>query len=545
MLALLVVASSAIMLMRQEVMRGFSDYAANIELDRLEELSDALQRQYGRHGNWDFLPAEAAARRSWIGAEMGRLQQQRVHQEQAGQGGAPTAPVPMPAPARTQNARTLPLQQERALPAPLPPVPAAPPIAPGAPVPAPARMEPPAAPPLPPLPPLPPPAASLASEPPSIAGREGMTEAIDTLPLQLRITLLDAKRGYLAGRRAATQADGAPQLERAIQAGGRTIAYLLVAKAATPSDALALAFLRQFKSTLLMIIAGSLVLSALAAMLLAAHFRRPIERLAAGARALSEGRFDTRLAAGRSDELGELARAFNALALKLATTEQARRQWVADTSHELRTPLSVLRAQLEAIEDGVRQADAATVASMLRQVLALNKLVDELYVLARADVGELDCQAGPVDLWQMLAQQAGGFADKAAAAGLSIELGAPPPSTVVWADPDRLRQVIGNLLENSVRYTERGGRLSLQASAGGGHLTLVFEDSAPGVPQAALARLGERFFRIDAARARAQGGAGLGLALCRRLIEAQHGSIAFAHAALGGLRVSLTLPLAP
>src|SRR5205823_7757156 len=116
---------------------------------------------------------------------------------------------------------------------------------------------------------------------------------------------------------------------------------------------------------------------------------------------LAEGRFDVRLDAGRSDELGELARHFNTLARQLESAESARRQWVADTSHELRTPLAVLRAQLEAIQDGVRSASPEHVATMLRQVLSLNRLIDELYALARADVGALDLRLEPVDLWQL------------------------------------------------------------------------------------------------------------------------------------------------
>ncbi|MBW8899046.1 MAG: HAMP domain-containing protein, partial [Massilia sp.] len=171
---------------------------------------------------------------------------------------------------------------------------------------------------------------------------------------------------------------------------------------------------------MLSIVAASIVLSALAAVLLAAHFRKPIHRLADGARALAEGDYAIRLPLGRSDELGELAHSFNQLAGKLGAAEASRRQWVADTSHELRTPLSVLRAQLEAIEDGVRHADPETVAAMLRQVLSLNKLIDELYALARADVGELDLQRQRVDLWQLATEQAAAFADKFAAAGLRL-----------------------------------------------------------------------------------------------------------------------------
>jgi two-component system sensor histidine kinase BaeS len=307
---------------------------------------------------------------------------------------------------------------------------------------------------------------------------------------------------------------------------------------------MALAFLEQLRSSLWLIVAVAVALSALAAVLLARHFRQPIRQLAEGAGALAGGRYDVRLPGTRSDELGELARHFNALAQQLGSAESARRQWVADTSHELRTPLAVLRAQLEAVQDGVRSATPETLEAMLRQVLALNKLIDELYALARADVGALDCKPAPLELWQFATAHAQGFEGRLQAAGLALEFGAPPARTLVLADPDRLRQVLDNLFENSLRYTAPGGRLRLHAHADAAGLQLVLDDSAPGVPDEALARLGERFYRVDASRSRAHGGAGLGLALCRRLVEAQGGSLAFAHAPLGGLRVTLSLPAA-
>ena len=261
------------------------------------------------------------------------------------------------------------------------------------------------------------------------------------------------------------------------------------------------------------------------------------------ARALEEGRYDTRLPDTRSDELGELARSFNQLAHKLASAEQSRRQWVADTSHELRTPLSVLRAQLEAIEDGVRPAGPDSVASMLRQVLALNKLIDELYALARADVGAAAYQRQQLDLWQLAAQQAQAFEQRFAAAGLALELGAAPSPALVSADPDRLRQVFANLFENCIRYGG-SGRVALHGHDGGAALAITVDDSGPGVPDAALARLAERFYRVEASRGRAHGGAGLGLALCQRIVEGHGGTLAFARSPLGGLRVTVTLPQA-
>lgn len=487
-LATLMVVAAAILLLRQNVMDSFGDYAVAIELDRLDGLSTSLASQYRAHGDWAFVPADDEQRRRWIAGELARLQAERR-------------------------------------------VPIAPPVAPVAPVApaAPMSIPEPPAPPAPPLPPLPPPAIGQAAGPPGV-----------TQDLHQRITLLDADGRYLAGR-----TPGAlPLVQRPIQVDGRTVGLLGVARSHRPSDAMAYAFLAQLQQSLWLIGAVAIVLSALAAILLARHFRRPIDRLARGAATLASGDYAVRLPQDRSDELGELARHFNVLAARLDQAESARRQWVADTSHELRTPLAVLRAQLEAIQDGVRQATPETIDGMGRQVLALNKLVDELYALARADVGELTCRREPIDLWQLAAQEAGEFAARFEAAGLSLDIGAAPDRAVVAADPDRMRQVLANLFENSLRYTAAGGALRLSAHTDGGRLHLILDDSAPGVPEEALTRLGERFYRVDASRSRAHGGAGLGLALCRRLLEAQGATLAFAHSPLGGLRVTISMELA-
>jgi two-component system sensor histidine kinase BaeS len=530
-LAILAVAAAGIGLMRHKVMQSFSEYAVNIELDRLEELSQDLGRRYALQGSWAFLPAEPKQRR-WIAAELRRLQLQRAAARDGEAMALPAAPDVAAPPTADGAAELQSLRSRRRLmhPDTRSAVKGAPGQAPVA--------EPVA--PMPPLPPLPaPPVPPAPPAAPAIAAAPSADPEVDQLGLQDRVTLLDASGHYLAGRLPGREAAA----QRAVEADGRTVGYLRVARVMRPSDALAAAFLDQLGSSLWLIVAASVALSALAAVLLAAHFRKPIRRLASGAQELAEGRFDTRVELARSDELGELAASFNQLAQRLGAMEASRRQWVADTSHELRTPLAVLRAQLEAIEDGVRQADAAGVAAMLRQVLALNKLIDQLYALARADVGALDCQRQPLDLWALACDSAASFCERFGSAGLVLDVGAAPPPAQVLGDPDRLRQVFGNLFENTLRYTAAGGKVGLHADTADGRLSIIVEDSAPGVPDEALARLSERFYRVDASRSRAQGGAGLGLALCRRILESHEATIVFGHSPLGGLRATLTFPL--
>jgi two-component system, OmpR family, sensor histidine kinase BaeS len=361
-----------------------------------------------------------------------------------------------------------------------------------------------------------------------------------------RIGLLDLNKHYLAGavaNRLVIAFASIDTVQHRLVVDGRTVGYLVMAKTQSPADELAVAFLLQQQHNLMVVAGIGVLLSALASAALAAHFRRPIVRLVAGARQLQAGRFDTRLGLRRSDELGELADTFDHLAARLADTERSRRQWVADTSHELRTPLSVLRGQLEALQDGVRSATPENVAIMLRQVLSLTRRVDELYELARADTGQMHYDRTPNAIWPLVVDTTASFAEKFRVAGLVATVGPPPLHSMVRCDAERMRQVLTNLLENCVRYTAAGGRIELHGEVVDDTLHVTIDDSAPGVPELAIGRLGERFFRADSPRSDALGGAGLGLALCRQILEAHGGRLEFGASPLGGLRARIVLTL--
>ena len=370
--------------------------------------------------------------------------------------------------------------------------------------------------------------------------------------LEFRTALLDRDGRRLAGAapgRLLVAFASIDTLDQPVLVDGRAVGFVQVAGSHEPGDELAIAFLVEQQRPLAAMIAIGVLLAALAAAGLALHFRRPIAKLAQGAREMEIGRFDTRLAIPRGDELGRLADAFNSLAARLEDADRTRRQWIADTSHELRTPLAVLRGQLEALQDGVRMATPDNIALMLRQVQALTRRVEDLYDLARADVGQLSIATESVDAWLLVLESVAAFAERARLADLDLVHGPPPAHARVSADPGRLRQVFANLLENAVRYTAPGGRIEVQAevaappAAGPGTLRLVIDDSAPGVAADALARLGERFFRLPSSQVRDLSGAGLGLALCRRIVEAHAGRLVFAASPLGGLRAVVELPL--
>lgn len=363
--------------------------------------------------------------------------------------------------------------------------------------------------------------------------------------LGYRIGLLDAERHLRAGVTASAPLQMLASLDTRtlpIDADGARIGTLVVASAAHPADELAVAFLLQQQGRLGLIAALAGLLTALAAALLSAHVRKPIVQLVELARRLSRSQFDARVHLKRRDELGELGDTFNQLAARLERVEHERRQWVADTSHELRTPLAVLRAHIEALQDGVRTDSPESRALMLQHLASLTTLVDSLSVLANADVGPLKVDKVPVDVWQLLRDVVASFEPRLAAAGLTTRVGAAPDRAVVPCDPERFRQVVINLLENAVRYTNAGGQVALTGAVVGEALELHFDDSAPGVPEAALPRLGERFFRVDAARSRERGGSGLGLAVCRQWVEAHQGRLTFTASPLGGVRATVRLP---
>ena len=365
----------------------------------------------------------------------------------------------------------------------------------------------------------------------------------DRLDVASRLGLLDIHGVLLTGLAAPTTAP-----KREIRTSQGVVGYLTLKPGIDPKDVLSMDFFAKQKTQLLWIGIGCVVLSALVASLLARHFRRPILSLMESAEHLIQGEFTTKNNIGRSDELGELGRKMNQLADILSQHESSRRQWVADTSHELRTPVSVLRAQIEAIHDGVRQPSPQHLQLMHRQVLSLSRLLDDVYDLARADVGKLSLEKRLFNPWLIVLHECEAFGERMQEQGLTLEIVEPEEMDVeVYGDPDRIRQIVVNLLENSRRYTNSGGivRVSstLQTLQKETFWMLHVDDSLPSVSDAVLAHLGERFFRADSSRTRETGGTGLGLALSCQVAISHGGELLFEHSPLGGLRVILRLPV--
>lgn len=326
-----------------------------------------------------------------------------------------------------------------------------------------------------------------------------------------------------------------------ILAGDATVGTLVVPPLRALSEAVDIDFARRQTRWLLTIFAAGIALAGLVAWVFARQLTRPVRALTDGTRALADGRYGETIAVTQRDELGRLAGDFNALSHTLARHREQRRALMADISHELRTPLSALRGQISALRDGVRAANAETLAALDAQVGRLNALVDELYELSLADSGALEYRMAPLDLRDVLRHVAELFAPRLEQTGIALELDLPEAPLPLQGDQRRLEQLFSNLLENTVRYTDAGGRARLAARAAPGIVTVTLDDTAPGVPDEALPHLFERLYRVEKSRSRALGGAGLGLALVTRIAQAHGGAASAAASPLGGLRVTVTL----
>ncbi|UXY12596.1 two-component system sensor histidine kinase BaeS [Kosakonia sp. ML.JS2a] len=351
--------------------------------------------------------------------------------------------------------------------------------------------------------------------------------------------VVDQQSQVLVGPRSPVPEDGT---RRAIVVNNQQVGWVIASPIERLTRNTDINFDRQQRRTSWLIVGLATLLAAIATFPLARGLLAPVKRLVEGTHKLASGDFTTRVTPGSHDELGRLARDFNQLASTLEKNQQMRRDFMADISHELRTPLAVLRGELEAIQDGVRQFTPESVASLQAEVGTLTKLVNDLHQLSMSDEGALAYQRTPVDVITLLEIAAGAFRERFASRNLTLSLEAPARATV-FGDPDRLMQLFNNLLENSLRYTDGGGRTHIQATTEDGKLVMRFADSAPGVNDEQLKRLFERFYRTEGSRNRASGGSGLGLAICLNIVEAHGGAIHAAHSPFGGVSITVELPL--
>ena len=290
------------------------------------------------------------------------------------------------------------------------------------------------------------------------------------------------------------------------------------------------------------------VVAGLAAVLLTVglsrRILRPVETLTAAARRMEKGDLSQRVEVQSNDEIGELARAFNAMADGLTRLEDLRRNMVTDVAHDLRTPLSNIRGYLEALQDGVVEPKREVVDSLHEEAMLLTRLVDDLQELALAEAGQLRLERQPVAPADLVNKATDAARAQAAAKGIALQADLPEDLPLVNVDPQRIGQVLGNLLSNALTHTPSGGQVVVTAKARESEVELSISDTGEGIPSEHLPYIFERFYRVDKSRSRATGGTGLGLAIARQLVEAHGGRIEVESEVGQGAVFTFTLPVA-
>lgn len=468
--------------------KGLVEYLNQADEARLQPLIVRLADGHRQHGNW-----------AWITEDRQRWQD--LSREVLGVGRMPRRPAEQPA------------------------VPGVPAASTTAPMPAPASTAPPA------------PAMPPSGPPPGPGGPSGAPSVPPALTIDPRLLLLDPQRNLLMGPEGRTE----QAVLKPIEVNSQLVGYLGYIPRLQMVASLERVFLAQQTRTFAAIALGMLAAVLLNAALIARWLSRRLRVLGEGTAAVAQGDYSVRLPARGHDELAQLAEAFNHMATSLQAAQQARQRWIADIAHELRTPLATLRAEIEALQDGIREPDTANLDSLAQEVSRLTRLVEDLRLLSLSDLGALDYRFAPVDLGRFVGHH---LSDATGLPGKPLQVRSELAEGVeIRADGDRLDQVLSNLLQNTQRYSADPATLSVQVRRHDTEAQLTWEDTGPGVPPEALPRLTERLYRVDESRASASGGSGLGLSIARAIVEGHGGRMQASSSALGGLRWDIWLPL--
>lgn len=287
-----------------------------------------------------------------------------------------------------------------------------------------------------------------------------------------------------------------------------------------------------------------LVIATFVATLFARRISRPLMTLAEKAHALASGDYSQQIQVTSRDEIGQVCNSFNQLSEALAASQQSRALWVADISHEMRTPLSVIKLQIEAMQDGIRPINQQNLALLHDKAQGLSKLIDDLFELSLSDVGALSYHKQNINLVLLLRNCIEHYQVKAQLAELKLQdhIGNKLEAWV-FADSDRIQQLISNLFENSIRYTNADGTITVSLEMNESKVQIIIDDSPPGIADDKYDKIFERLYRLENSRSRETGGAGLGLAICSNIVAAHQGSIVAGPSPLGGLQIRISFPL--
>ncbi len=324
---------------------------------------------------------------------------------------------------------------------------------------------------------------------------------------------------------------------------GTTVGWLAMPPKKELTEAVDIAF-RANQNLVFLVVAGVLSLSSICfSFPLARHFLKPLSKLGQATHALAQGHYDVELDHRRRDELGTLAEDFRTLAETLKNNEGMRKRWIADISHELRTPLAIIKGEIEAMQDGIRPLSQENLSSLHQEVRHLEKLIQDLFELSNAELGALKYQKSQLDLREILQDSIDKHDRQFQCKDFVVNCIVPSLAVPVYGDETRLTQLIDNLLGNTVKYAEDRAQIMITLAGDDHRAELTIEDSGPGVPPEALPYLFDHLYRVEHSRNRALGGAGIGLAICKKIVDAHNGTIRASQSTQGGLAVTLQIPL--
>lgn len=363
------------------------------------------------------------------------------------------------------------------------------------------------------------------------------------LQTQKRLSLYDINKQVIIGRRSISD----NPYSETIELDGEQIGWISLIPSELLEGSPGNEFLAQQYKNYYIIALSVIALALITAWLFSRHLVSPISSLINGTFTLIKGNYSIRIEKKTNDELALLSDNVNVLAETLDKNQSNRSKWMSDVSHELKTPLTILRGQLIGIQDGVFKADEQRVQLFIDQIDSMGNIVNDLYQLSTTDVGGLTYKKEPLNPIQILLQVAESFSAKFKQKELSVDCTQiaaliSDEKCNVLADRDRLRQLFVNLFENAYRYTNAQGYIQINANIIEQNINIQMQDSAPGVPLTIQGHLFERFYRVEPSRNRDSGGSGLGLALCKQIVDAHQGTITTSDSSLGGLSINITLP---
>jgi len=364
----------------------------------------------------------------------------------------------------------------------------------------------------------------------------------DPMKLGERLFLLDENKNYIAGN--------LPKKERRslkeIYINNKIIGYIGLNIPKLPSDKhpLSIEYAKTQINAIYFILSGIFIVIVILSYLFSRHLIKPIEQLKKSIKAIKSYQFDFKINTKSKDELGQLAEDFNNMAQTIKNYEKIRKQWISDISHELRTPVTIIRGKIEAAVDGIRDINLETMLSLKSDIIKFGKLIDDLHMLSLADSQNLYINKTQLNPLDPLIETIESFKHLLLKNQIEHDIYLKDiESVIIEGDRLHLIRLFSNLIENSIKYTDFGGKIRIKAICKDTWVIIYIEDSKPGVPNESLSQLFDRLYRVDKSRSRKKGSSGLGLSICKEIISIHNGIITSDHSQLGGLKITIQLPI--